>query len=202
MLATASARSSQDIEEQLLIHRVAKRERQAFEQLYRRYAPRLGRYLNRYLRQREWVEEAINDVMLVLWQNADRFDPEAARLSTWIFGIAHNKARKAFAQASRHPTEDLFPDDLTDAGLPDDVEPSYEPAPCANPEQVVLSEDSSRVLRHALEKLPPEQRAVVELTYFEGFSYQEIAMITESNTNTVKSRMFHARRQLARLLTP
>jgi RNA polymerase sigma-70 factor (ECF subfamily) len=199
MLATAPAWSPQDAEEHNLIRRVANQDRPAFEQLYRRYAPRLGRYLNRYLPQRELVEEVINDVMLVLWQSAARFEPGAARLSTWIFGIAHNKARKAFARAGRHQAETL-PDEITEDDLSDDAEPPHGLVALTDPEQALLSEDLGRTLRQALEKLSPEQRAVVELTYFEGFAYQEIATITESNVNTVKSRMFHARRHLAQLL--
>jgi RNA polymerase sigma-70 factor (ECF subfamily) len=199
VFATAPASTPQDAEEQHLIRRVANRERLAFEQLYRRYAPRLGRYLLRYLRQRELVEEVINDVMLVLWQSAALFNPGTARLSTWIFGIAHNKARKAFARAGRHEAEAL-PDESPDDESCGDAEPVAEPAAWTDPEQVLLSEDLNRALRQALEHLSPEQRAVVELTYFEGFSCQEIATITESNVNTVKSRMFHARRQLAQLL--
>ncbi|MCP5424761.1 MAG: sigma-70 family RNA polymerase sigma factor [Gammaproteobacteria bacterium] len=189
--------SSQDVEEHELIRRVAEHDRTAFERLYRHYVPRLGRYLNKYLQQRELVEEVVNDVMLVLWQNAARFEPATARLSTWIFGIAHNKARKAYARAGRHPTEPL-PEDLED--LHNEAEPTQDLSTLGGPEQDLLSEDARRVLRQALEKLSPEQRAVVELTYFEGFAYQEIAAITGSNVNTVKSRMFHARKQLALLL--
>lgn len=199
MPALDMALSPQDAEENNLIHRVAQRDRSAFEQLYQHYAPRLGRYLNRYLAQRELVEEVINDVMLVLWQSAARFEPRAARLSTWIFGIAHNKARKAYARAGRHQAESL-PDEVAEDDLPDDTEPSQGPVIPADPEQVLLSEDLGRTLRQALSNLSPEQQAVIELTYFEGFSCQEIATITESNVNTVKSRMFHARKQLAKLL--
>ena len=56
------------------------------------------------------------------------------------------------------------------------------------------------LLARALRKLPPEQRAVVELTYFYGFSYLEIAEIVSCPVNTVKTRMFHARRKLQPLL--
>jgi RNA polymerase sigma-70 factor (ECF subfamily) len=193
------ALSPQDAEQHELIRRVAQQDRSAFERLYRHYAPRLGRYLNRYLPQRELVEEVINDVMLVLWQSAARFEPGAARLSTWIFGIAHNKACKAHARAGRHQAEPL-PSEITEDDLPDESEPSQGPLIPNDPEQVMLSEDLSRTLRQALSNLSPEQQAVIELTYFEGFSCQEIATITESNVNTVKSRMFHARKQLAKRL--
>src|SRR5262249_3646450 len=90
----SSPDQQQDVE---LIRAVALRDRRALERLYYRHAGRLGRYLMRFLHQREAVEEAVNDVMLVVWQNASRFDPTVSRVSTWMFGIAHNKALKALA---------------------------------------------------------------------------------------------------------
>jgi RNA polymerase sigma-70 factor (ECF subfamily) len=77
--ASNNAAESDDLE---LIRSVAQGDRRGFETLYYRYAPRLGRYLFRLLRQREAVEEAINDVMMVVWQSAARFEA-TSRLSTW-----------------------------------------------------------------------------------------------------------------------
>jgi RNA polymerase sigma-70 factor (ECF subfamily) len=68
------------------------------------------------------------------------------------------------------------------------------------PEGVVTRQEFCRTLTHALATLSPEQRAVVELTYYHAYSYQEIAEITGCPVNTVKTRMFHARRRLAQLL--
>src|SRR5262245_28468075 len=77
-----------------LIRRVAGKDRRAFELLYQRYAQRIHRYLSRFISQPDVVEEVLDDVMLVIWQNASRFN-HTSRLSTWIFGIAHFKALKA-----------------------------------------------------------------------------------------------------------
>jgi RNA polymerase sigma factor (sigma-70 family) len=79
-------------EDLMLMRRVAAGDRQAFEMLYRRYGPRLAGYLTKLLHQRELVEEVLDDVMLVVWQNAARFDP-TARFSTWLFGSAHNNSK-------------------------------------------------------------------------------------------------------------
>ena len=83
-----------------LIRRVVGRDRQAFETLYHRYSPVVYRYLWKLIRQREIVEEALNDVMMVVWQTASRFNG-TSRLSTWILGIAHNKALKARARSAQ-----------------------------------------------------------------------------------------------------
>jgi RNA polymerase sigma factor (sigma-70 family) len=167
-----------------LIGRVAGRDRQAFETLYRRYAPVVYRYLWKLIRQREIVEEALNDVMMVVWEKASRFNG-TSRLSTWILGIAHNKALKARARSARFDAE------FREAE-PDHVEPS-------RPEDVVAHRELASSVAQALDSLPPEQRAVVELTFYHDLSYAEIAEIVGCPVNTVKTRMLRARQRLASL---
>ena len=88
-----------------LMRAVANKDRRAFETLYYAYSSRLGRYLLRVLKRHELVDEALNDVMLVVWQSAERYDPSLSRLSTWMFGIAHNKALKALSRIAHHQME-------------------------------------------------------------------------------------------------
>lgn len=170
----------------ILIRRVAGHDRQAFEALYYRYARRLSGYLTKLLKQREMIEEVVDDVMLVVWQNAARFDG-SARLSTWIFGIAHNKALKALTRPVNKPS--VMPPAPTEEG-----------SSRANPEEILTRQELGRTVAGALQTLSPEQRAVVELTFYHACSYREIAVITGCPVNTVKTRMFHARRRLAQVL--
>ena len=167
-----------------LIRRVVGRDRQAFETLYHRYSPVVYRYLWKLIRQREIVEEALNDVMMVVWQTASRFNG-TSRLSTWILGIAHNKALKARTRSARLDAE------LRQAE-PYGVEPS-------GPEDAVAHRELTSSVAQALDSLPPEQRAVVELTFYYDLPYTEIAKIVGCPVNTVKTRMLHARRRLASL---
>lgn len=161
---------------------MAAQDRQAFEALYRRYAPRLHGYLWKLLRRREVVEEVLDDVMVVIWKGSGKFN-FTSRLSTWIFGIAHNMARKAFRTRVPEPAglfpagEEAIDQDTTDAP--------------------VLRDELRAAVARALETLPPEQRAVVELTFYHGHSYQEISEIVGSPVNTIKTRMFYARQRLA-----
>jgi RNA polymerase sigma-70 factor, ECF subfamily len=194
--------AQREVDEIALVRAVARKDRGAFETLYYLYAPRLGRYLSRLLRQRELVDEALNDVMLVLWQSAERFDPNASKLSTWLFGIAHNKALKALERSYRHaaevtPLEIGDADDATETFGSDD--PSLKADP-HNPEQVAMGRQLGRALTQALENLSEEHRAVIELAFGQDCSYQEIATITGCPVNTVKTRMFYARKYLAQLL--
>lgn len=183
MTLAPSPRSEDDDPE--LIRRVAGKDRRAFEALYRRYAQRLHRYLGRLIGQPDVTEEVLDDVMLVVWQSAARFN-HTSRVSTWIFGIAHYKALKARARLSGRAAEQP----MTDQHAADDD----------GPEDATMRGELGRAVSQGLQALSPEQRAVVELTFYQGRSYQEIAEITRCPVNTVKTRMFHARRRLAPLL--
>ena len=195
--SAGTAAETTDLE---LIRAVAGKDRHALKQLYERYAPRIGRYLLKLLKQPELVDEAVNDTMLALWQSADRFDPAAGQLLTWLFGIAHNKGLKTLRRTGRFRADQsidtLAPDVLDEA---EDREPSLRAAP-HGPEQTVLGWELGGILQWALEQLSTEHRSVIELSFGEELSYPEIANIVGCPLNTVKTRMFHARKKLAQLL--
>ena len=184
-MTLGSSRLEEDNDPEL-IRRVAGKDRRAFETLYERYARRIYRYLARLISQPDVIEEVVDDVMLVVWENASRFN-HTSKVSTWIFGIAHFKALKARARLSGRATEQPVSDEH--AGHAD------------SPEDLSTRRDLGRLVARGLATLSPEQRAVVELTFYDGCSYQEIADITRSPVNTVKTRMFSARRRLAPLLS-
>jgi RNA polymerase sigma factor (sigma-70 family) len=169
-----------------LIRRVVGRDRQAFETLYHRYSSVVYRYLWKLIRQREMVEEALNDVMMVVWETASRFNG-TSRLSTWILGIAHNKALKARARSARFDAE------LRESE-PDGVESS-------GPEDAWAHRELASAVARAIDSLPPEQGMIVELTFYHDLSYPEIAKIVGCPVNTVKTRMLRARQRLASLFS-
>src|SRR5687768_4128635 len=87
-----------------LMSQIAAGDVEAYECLYQRYAARLAGYLVRHLVSPDLVDEVINDVMLVVWQRAASFQPTSS-VSTWLFGIARNKAYKAARRS--HPPSPL-----------------------------------------------------------------------------------------------
>jgi RNA polymerase sigma-70 factor (ECF subfamily) len=184
-----------------LMRAVANKDRRAFEKLYYIYTPRLGRYLLRLLKRPEVVDEVMNDVMLVVWQTAERYDPALSRVSTWLFGIAHNKALKALSNAARHKVEvsmdPIESDDLVEASESNDAAIRVDPH---NPEQTLIGRQLGHALQWAVDSLSPDHRAVIELAFAEEYSYQEIATTLACPVNTVKTRMFYARKHLAELL--
>jgi RNA polymerase sigma factor (sigma-70 family) len=172
----------------LLLRQIARKDRGAFESLYSLYYRRLFSYLFKLTRRAEMVEEVLNDVMLVIWLKAETFDARS-QASTWIFGIAYHKAMKALGQ--RRPAEQQGERLENEA---------YEPIDSEEPEGLLVRRELATTLGRALLALSPEQRSVVELTYYYGLPYQEIAEIMGCPVNTVKTRMFHARRRLRDLL--
>lgn len=167
--------------EAALIARVAVREQAAFAELYGIYRRRLARFLGRFLASPDTIDEIINDVMFVVWQNAPRFELRS-KVSTWIFGIAWRKALKALERQQRNAALQELPDEI---GKPDEAASALE---------------TREWLGRALDRLGPDHRLVVELTFFAGCSYQEIAEIADCPVNTVKTRMFHARQRLRDIL--
>ena len=168
-----------------LIQQITTKDRQAFETLYHRYYPRLFGYLSKVLKRQELVEEVLNDVMFVVWKDAERFSHKS-RLSTWIFGIAYNKALKAMSRASEQPPD------------PDKLQLFWQEP--EDPATTVSQQETRQVLTQALAALPPEQRSAIEFAFYHGLSYQEIAEIMDCPVNTVKTRMFHARKRLGDIL--
>ncbi len=191
--APTEAEMAVEHEEDLaLIRSIARRDREAFERFYCRYAPRLGRYAMRLLKQREAVDEVIDDVMLVVWQDAARFDAEVSRPSTWLFGITHHKTLKRLVRSSSR--REALPLDSGEA------EGRGDASAALDPEQAAMGRQLGTALAGALSQLSADHRAVIELAFCEDYSYQEIAAVTGCPVNTVKTRMFHARKRLARLL--
>jgi RNA polymerase sigma-70 factor (ECF subfamily) len=162
-----------------LLDRVAGGDRQAFQELYVCYHRRLARFLTRLTHGYPIAEEIINDTMYVVWRKAAGFRGQS-QVSTWIMGIAYRRALKALKRES------------TAAHVPS--MPGDEEAQATDATQ--RTDELHEWIGSALDQLPAEQRMVIELTYYVGLSCQEIATIMECPVNTVKTRMFHARRKL------
>ena len=176
-----SAAGGQAAREELrLLESIRAGDRKAFEQLYRLYHPRLTRFLMNLVRRPQLVEEVLNDTLMVVWERSDSFNG-ASKLSTWIFAIGYRKAMKALRR-QQDPV--------------DDPEAERRPSSLPDPEQELSQSRNHLLLRKAMNELSADHRAVVDLTYFHEMGYREIADILNCPVDTVKTRMFHARRHL------
>jgi RNA polymerase sigma factor (sigma-70 family) len=182
--ARAPHRPADARDEIALIGQVASGDMSAFETLFRRYYPRLRRFIEQKTRRPQLVDEILNDTMLVVWRKAGTFNLRC-KLSTWIIGIAWRRSLKALEHVD--DTIDFDPD----AGASPEE---------SGPEAQLARQELRAQLSRALMSLSQEHRAVIELTYYEGCTYREIAAIVGCPIDTVKTRMFHARRRLKALL--
>jgi RNA polymerase sigma-70 factor (ECF subfamily) len=142
----------------------------------------MARFLTRLTHRYDLAEEIINDTFWVVWRKAGDFRGES-QPSTWIFGIAYRKARNAFRSVSRLAAQTS-------------LEALSAPA-CSEP---FSTEELRDWLQQALSQLPAEQQLAVQLCYELGYSCEEISAITSCPVNTVKTRLFHARAKLQKLL--
>jgi len=169
--------------ERELIARIGRGDRDAFRELYLQYHRRLARFLTRVTRRYEDAEEIINDTLWIVWQRAADFR-DASQVSTWIMGIAYRRALNMIRRAATH--ERVMALEATDGD-----------ATVAEPGHAL---EQRQLLDRALALLPLEQRLVLEFTYYFDHSCEEVAQIMECPVNTVKTRMFNARRKLRAIL--
>ena len=160
------------------MRRIAQQDREAFKSLYCIYHRRLLRFVLRMTSRHELAEEVVNDTLWIVWKKAAEFRA-ASQVSTWILGIAY---RQTLSSCRRTPLG---------TGKADNDE--YDAIPC---DDLQSQAETREWLDRGLAQLPLEQRMVLELTYYLGHSCEEIALIMDCPVNTVKTRMFHARRKL------
>ena len=166
-----------------LIRRVARRDADAFELLYRRYArPVFGLALRR-LGDRMRAEDAVQETFAAIWRSARTYRPERGPGAPWLYTVARN----AIVDRSRNRSE-------PPAEVPDTA--SAEPGPA---ERAETSYVSWRVHR-ALEELVPREREVIELAYWSGMSQSEVAEYLGLPLGTVKTRTRSGLARLASLL--
>ena len=175
----------QSTSDEVLIGRIANGDRLAMQVLYARHHVRVFRFVVRLVRDEATAEDLISEVFLDVWRQAGRFEGRSA-VSTWMLAIARFKALSALR---RRPDQEL---DEETAGAIED--PSDDPA------AVLEKKDKSAMLRKCLTGLSAEHREIIDLVYYHEKSVEEVAEIAGIPQNTVKTRMFYARKRLAELV--
>jgi len=178
-MQTASTVRTDNQRELRLLRRVVDRDRDAIAELYRIYHPRLFKFIFRLTSSYTAAEELVNDVMLLVWRKASSFRGES-KVSTWIFGIAY---RQTMRRVTRKKLRLAPAIDMNDYGVDEDS-----------------ALETENWVRKGLLELSSAQQLTVMLVFYLGLSYEEIADITQCPVNTVKTRMYHARRKLKKLL--
>ncbi len=166
-----------DVDERELLARIAAGDQTALGVLFDHIGARVYGVIHRVLRDPAQAEEVTQEVMLEVWTNADRFDADRGSPRTWVVTMARRRAidRVRSEQASRDRTRRMG---IRDQGRAfDEVS-----------EQVILDEEHSEVTA-ALDALTDLQRRAIELAYFEGHTYREVAELLDTPLGTIKTRM-------------
>jgi RNA polymerase sigma-70 factor, ECF subfamily len=170
--ATIDCVNPPDVSDGTLIERVATRDREAFEELYARYArPVLGLALRR-LGDRGRAEDSVQDVFAAVWRSAASYDRTRGPGGAWLYTIARNAIVDTLRRRSPVTVADP-PEAVSTAPTPD--------------EEAEASWDAWR-LHRALETLPEQERTVIDLAYFSGLSQSEVASFLSIPLGTVKTR--------------
>jgi len=172
--ATASGRPDSGEHERQIAAVAAHADRESFALLFAFFAPRVKTYLIRNGAQAAVAEELAQETMLMVWRKAGHFDPSRAGASTWIFTIARNLWIDGLRRAKRQR---------------EIVENPWEPVEVELPADGVLREERERFVVEAMADLPPEQREVLRLSFFECRTHGEIAERLSLPLGTVKSRI-------------
>jgi RNA polymerase sigma-70 factor (ECF subfamily) len=150
----------------------------AFALVYDRHSSAAFGLAYRMVGTRGLAEDVVQDAFLALWRGAARYDAARGSVRSWVLSIVHNRAIDALRRTLVHERRRA-----SDEGLERTV-PADE-----RTETEVVRNDDARFVRAALDTLPPDQRRVVELAYFSGYTHTEIADAIDAPLGTVKGRM-------------
>jgi RNA polymerase sigma-70 factor (ECF subfamily) len=172
--------------DELLLQSIAAGDSSAMRVLFQRHNVRIYRFVLRLVGNAALAEDIVNEVFLVVWRSAGRFKAES-QVTTWLLAIARHKAISALRRRAEAQL-----DDHTAAAIVD---------PRDDPETKMDKQDRSETIRNCLARLSPSHREIIDLVYYHGKLIRDVALIVGVPEGTVKTRMFHARKQLSKMLT-
>lgn len=174
--------------DRLLAGRLRTGDDTALGELYDLHAGFVHGLALRVIGDKQAAEDVTQDVFVSLWQTPDRFDPERGSLRAFLGTLAHRRSvdyiRREEARRRR------------------ETRTSNEPAVVSGVDESVLSSLSSSVVRDAVATLPPAQREALELAYFRGHTYRQVAEVLGIPEGTAKSRLRLALSRIAEALHP
>jgi RNA polymerase sigma-70 factor (ECF subfamily) len=182
-------------EDEALIARLAAGDRAALDLLYDRYAGPVYALVLRIIADRQAAEDLLQEVFLRVWQRAATYQANRGRPLTWVLGIAHNLAIDEVRRRRRRPQGVEERDDATVDNLLAAM-PSEEPGPA----ELAWERLRRAQIGVALQQLPPAQRAIIELAYFEGYTQSQMAERLGEPLGTVKTRLRLGMQKLRDLL--
>lgn len=166
-----------------LLRRVGTQDQAAYQALYKMLSSRVYAFLRRMLSNQDAADEVLADTMYEVWRIAAQFRGDS-QVSTWVLGIARNKALMALRRAGsvQHEDIDEFAE-LIASGAPDGFDQ-------------LAQKQLREVIQRCMKRLSTKHRECIHFTYFEDYGLAEIAKLMDVPEGTIKSRLSHARAQL------
>jgi RNA polymerase sigma-70 factor (ECF subfamily) len=177
--------TAQDTSDETLVAQIAQRDKHALQLLYSRHHVRIYRFALRFLNDEAAAEDTVSEVFIDVWRQAERFEGRS-QVTTWLLAIARNKALSMLRRRSNEELDDEVAEFIED--------------PSDNPEAAMLKSQRASVLQDCLTQLSPAHREIVDLVYYHEKSVEEVAEIISVPANTVKTRMFYARKRIGELM--
>ncbi len=172
----SNAASLKDASDTVLVVAIGRWQEQALAEAYQRHAGAVFALARRVLGDKERAEEVLQEVFLRLWRQPDRFDPERGSLRSFLLAQTHGRAVDLLrSETSRRRREER------------DARQTAESAPDIEREVVDLT--VAERVKDVVATLPPEERRAIQLAYFGGHTYREVAVLLEAPEGTVKSRI-------------
>ena len=175
----------EDVSDEMLLKHVAEGDKAAMHIMFARHRKRVSRFIQGIVRNPAIVDDIVSQVFLDVWRSASRFE-NRSRVSTWLLSIARFKAAISLRER-RHETIDSC--DML--GIADDAD---------TPEAALDRKEASGMLKACIARLSPAHREIIDLFYYREMSVSEMSEIVGIPHATVKSRIFYARKKLARIL--
>jgi RNA polymerase sigma-70 factor, ECF subfamily len=177
--------SGQDTSDLALVDAIAAGDKHALQALYGRHHVKVYRFALRFLRDEAGAEDMVSEVFFDVWRQAERFE-RRSQVSTWLLAIARNKALSTLRRRSNEQLDEEVAEFIED--------------PADNPEVMMQKQERASILRNCLEQLSAAHREIIDLVYYHERTIEEVSEIIGVPVNTVKTRMFYARKRIAEIM--
>lgn len=182
--------------DQVLVERVQKGDKSAFDVLVRKYQHKIVKLISRYVHDSSEAQDVAQEAFIKAYRALPRFRGDSA-FYTWLYRIAINTAKNHLVSEGRRPVDQQV--DLQD---PEQYDMQARLRDVDTPEGLTLTDEIRRTVEQAIEQLPDELRTAIVLRELEGLSYEEIAQAMDCPVGTVRSRIFRAREAIGNRLQP
>ena len=182
--------------DKLLVEKVKKGDKKAFDLLVLKYQQKVANIISRYIHDHSEVLDVSQETFIKAYRALPKFRGDSA-FYTWLYRIATNTAKNHLAAKGRRP-----PMDDVEAVTAEQMDTGLRLKEQATPENLAMEAEVAKTIRQAVDDLPEDLRVAITLREMDGLSYEEIAEAMDCPIGTVRSRIFRARDAIDKKLKP